>query len=167
MKSYEEQIYLDRSQVTSEKNGGLKGLSILDHYFFHKMFFVFFSYRNYPNFSSIMIFFQSFGDNTTGEEFGDPRRFKLILWSIIGATRGGPNRARILNLLITESLNSNQISRKLNLDHKTIRHHLKILTKNFLIAKSSGEAYGANYILTPIMQKNIESLNEIVSKMRK
>ena len=106
-----------------------------------------------------------FGNNSS-HDFTDKKRFKLILWSIIGATRGGPNRARILNLLISEPLNSYQISKKLNLTNKTIRHHLKILSKNQLIAKSSEKSYGAEYVLTPIMETNISSLREIVSKMK-
>jgi predicted transcriptional regulator len=70
-----------------------------------------------------------------------------------------------LNLLIIDSLNSHQIAKKLNLDHKTVRHHLKILTKNELIVKSS-ESYGATYTLTGIMKQNVELLKEIVTKMR-
>ncbi|MCV0372344.1 MAG: transcriptional regulator [Nitrosarchaeum sp.] len=97
--------------------------------------------------------------------FNESRRFKLILWSIVGATRGGPNRARVLNLLITASLNSHQIAKKLNLDHKTIRHHLKILTKNELIIKST-ESYGATYTMTDIMKQNVEFLKEIVTKIK-
>lgn len=130
------------------------------------MFFVLFSFFIKPDvslFTSSVI--HVFGNNYS-QDFNDNKRFKLILWSIIGATRGGPNRARILTLLITESLNSYQISKKLNLTHKTIRHHLKILSKNKLITKSSEKSYGAEYVLTPIMEKNIPSLKEIVSKMR-
>jgi len=159
--------FFDFENIQSGKNCLLKDLSILYINFFHKMFFASFSFVISPDIPSIFLFFHSFGDNVSNKENGDARRFKLILWSIIGATRGGPNRARILYLLITEPLNSYQISKKLNLDHKTIRHHLKILTKNLLIRKSSDETYGVTYILTPIMQKNIESLNEIVSKMRR
>lgn len=115
--------------------------------------------------SPVLIILHSFGNNAS-HNFNEDRRFKLILWSIIGGTRGGPNRARVLNLLTDESLNSNQIAKKLDLDHKTIRHHLKILTKNLLIIKSS-ESYGANYVLTPIMQQNTEILKEIVTKIEK
>lgn len=150
-----------------EKNNILKGLSILSQGDSQSMFFVF-SFKIIPQISSLTsVFSHSFGNDSSHNNFNDSRRFKLILWSIIGGTRGGPNRARILNLLMIESLNSHQISKRLNLDHKTIRHHLKILTKNSLIIKSSEESYGATYILTPIMQQNVEILKEIVIKMRK
>jgi len=130
------------------------------------MFFTLFSFFIKPDvFLLKSAIIHVFGNNSY-HDFNDNKRFKLILWSIIGATRGGPNRARILNLLITEPLNSYQISKKLNLTHKTIRHHLKILAKNQLIIKSSEKSYGAEYVLTPIMETNISSLKEIVSKMK-
>ena len=143
----------------------LKDLSVSSQRGLHTMFSFIVSpicTSQIPSFVSDI--FYIFGNNNF-HEFKDSRRFKIILWSIIGATRGGPNRARILNLLITESLNSNQIAKRLNLDHKTIRHHLKILTKNSLIIKSSEEPYGVGYVLTPIMQQNTELLREIVTKM--
>lgn len=144
----------------------LKDLSVLSQRCHHRMFFANVSLiymTSIPSFVSQII--SSFGTNSSGD-FNESRRFKLILWSIIGATRGGPNRARILNLLITEPSNSHQIAKKLNLDHKTIRHHLKILMKNELISKSSGESYGATYVLTEIMQQNVELLKEIVTRLR-
>jgi DNA-binding transcriptional ArsR family regulator len=150
-----------------KENSVLKDLSCLSRDGICSMLFAF-SYKFAPQISSLTSFFtNSLGNDGYHNNFSDSRRFKLILWSIIGGTRGGPNRARILNLLMIEPLNSHQISKKLSLDHKTIRHHLKILTKNSLITKSSEESYGANYILTPLMKQNVESLKEIVTKMRK
>jgi DNA-binding transcriptional ArsR family regulator len=150
-----------------KENDVLKDLCCLSQDGIHSMLFAF-SFQIKPQISSLTSFFtRSLGNDGHHDNFNDSRRFKFILWSIIGGTRGGPNRARILNLLMIEPLNSHQISKKLNLDHKTIRHHLKILTKNSLIIKSSEESYGVNYILTPLMKQNIESLKEIVTKMRK
>lgn len=149
-----------------QKEHSVKDLSVLSHSH-HRMFSTVTSLTCMPSIISFVSnIFCSFGNDVSHDNFNDSRKFKMILWSIIGATRGGPNRARVLNLLMTESLNSHQIAKKLNLDHKTIRHHLKILTKNSLITKSSEESYGATYILTPIMQQNIELLKEIMTKMR-
>lgn len=149
-----------------KENDVLKDLSCLYQDGIHSMLFA--SFRFTPQISSLTSFFTNIlGNDDYHDNFKDSKRFKLILWSIIGGTRGGPNRARILNLLMIEPLNSHQTSKKLSLDHKTIRHHLKILTKNSLITKSSEESYGANYILTPLMKQNVESLKEIVIKMRK
>ena len=143
----------------------MKDLSNLQQYHLN-MFSALFSFFIKPGVSLFTSTIMHIFGNNSSNDFNDSKRFKLILWSIVGATRGGPNRARILNLIITESLNSYQIAKKLNLTHKTIRHHLKILVKNQLIAKSSEKSYGAEYVLTPIMEKNISSLKEIVSKLR-
>ena len=150
-----------------KKESYLKGLSVLSQRRYHRMFFTTISFMHVPSITSfIPKIIYSFGNESSHNNFNESRQFKIILWSIISATRGGPNRARILNLLITEHLNSHQIAKKLNLDHKTIRHHLKILTKNELIVKSSEESYGVTYILTDIMQQNVNLLIEIVTKMR-
>lgn len=93
----------------------------------------------------------------------DPR-FKMIVWSIIAGTRGGINRAKILNLLAIMPLNANKIATTLNLDHKTVIHHVNILTKNELIVKEEKE-YGASYKLTQIMKDNQNVLGEIMERI--
>ena len=158
------QTFYQIEQLLCERST-LKDLSVLFCASYHTMQFQDFSFFVlYKN--PFVIFFQSLGNPSSNDGTIESKQFKYILWAIVGGTRGGPNRARILDLLISEPLNSNQISKKLNLDHKTIRHHLKILTKNLLITKPSDESYGATYTLTPIMQKNVQLLEEIVSKMR-
>ena len=91
-------------------------------------------------------------------------RFKMILWSIIAGTRGGVNRAKILNLVKDTPMNANKIATVLNLDHKTVVHHVKILSKNELIIKADKE-YGAEYQLTKIMKENQGVLEEIMLKI--
>ena len=117
-------------------------------------------------FSLFSNFFLSFGNSNISDNV-DPRRFQAILWLIAGGTRGGPNRIRMLYLLRTKSLNAHQISKELNLDHKTIKHHINVLVKNSLISKSENVDYGATYTLTSIMTENIPALEEIVSKIRR
>jgi predicted transcriptional regulator len=91
-------------------------------------------------------------------------RFKMILWSIIAGTRGGVNRAKILNLVKDNPLNANKIATVLNLDYKTVVHHVKILSKNELIVKAEKD-YGAEYQLTQIMKDNQIALEEIMKKI--
>lgn len=100
---------------------------------------------NFPIFSFYTVIPRDvfhFIDSFTGKNDSkvDPR-FKMILWSIIAGTRGGINRAKILNLLATMPLNVNKIATILNLDHKTVIHHVNILTKNELIIKEEKD-YG-------------------------
>lgn len=160
-------ILISSSRCFSKENYLLKTLSTPYRPEASDMFFIYTS--SLPVLSNISFSLRSIilvlGDGTPGE-YDDSRRFKLILWGIIAGTRGGPNRAKILNLLYSKSLNEFQISKELKLDHKTIHHHLKILTKNSLISKPSDESYDIKYDLTPIMKKNYTVLEEILSKIK-
>ncbi len=123
---------------------------------------------NVPMFSFSTIIPQDifhFVDSFTGKNnSGVDHRFKMILWSIIAGTRGGVNRAKILNLVKDSPLNANKIATVLNLDHKTVVHHVKILSKNELIVKAEKD-YGAEYQLTQIMKENQNVLEEIMEKI--
>ena len=105
----------------------------------------------------------SFSGTESAQSRPDPR-FKMILWSIIAGTRGGVNRAKILNLVKETPMNANKIATVLNLDHKTVIHHVKILSKNELVTKAEKE-YGAEYHLTQIMKENQTVLEEIMLKI--
>lgn len=106
-----------------------------------------------------------FADLFTGKSNSqvDPR-FRMILWLIIAGTRGGINRARILNLIKETPTNANKIATILKLDHKTVIHHIEILLKNELISKDDKD-YGATYNLTQIMKNNQNTLTEIMEKI--
>ena len=91
-------------------------------------------------------------------------RFRLILWSIVAGTRGGANRAKILNLVGDTPMNANRIATELDLDHKTVVHHVKVLSKNELVARDEKD-YGAEYRLTQIMKENQGVLEEIMEKI--
>jgi len=105
----------------------------------------------------------SFSGTNTGQSGPNPR-FKMILWFIIAGTKGGVNRAKILNLIKDTPMNANKIATVLNLDHKTIVHHVKILSKNDLVIKAEKD-YAAEYQLTQIMKENQSVLEEIMQKI--
>ena len=88
----------------------------------------------------------------------------LLLWFIFAGTRGGDNRIKIFDLLIKNPLNINKISEKLQLDYKTIQHHMRILEKNNLVTKM-GDKYGILYFISNYMEKNIESYYSIKNKL--
>ncbi len=110
--------------------------------------------------------FASNGNNAGSANYQDPR-FRRVLWYLIGSTKGGANRAKIIDLLNSQPANANQIAAELKLDYKTIIHHLKALTDNGLIITENKESYGATYFLTPLMEKNFESFKEILVKIGK
>lgn len=120
----------------------------------------------FPVFSLLEIFPRnifSFLGADNGQSQPDPR-FKMILWLFVAGTRGGANRARILNLLQDTPMNAHKIAKSLNLDHKTVAHHLKILSKNDLVEKDE-KTYGAEYQLSQIMNKNQNVLADIMEKI--
>lgn len=89
---------------------------------------------------------------------------KRTLWWIVAGTRGGPTRAKILAELLAQPKNANQLSQSLNLDYKTIRHHLEILLDNkLLIAVGSG--YGVVFFPSPELEANLAVFKEIVEKI--
>ncbi len=89
---------------------------------------------------------------------------KKILWWLIAGTKGGINRARIINELNERPYNAHQLSEKLELDYKTVRHHIKILEENKIIT-STGEKYGTMYFLSSQLEDNYKLFEDIWKKM--
>jgi DNA-binding transcriptional ArsR family regulator len=89
---------------------------------------------------------------------------KKILWWLIAGTKGGINRARIINELHERPYNANQLSEKLELDYKTVRHHIKILEENKLIT-STGDKYAMMYFLSAQMEDNYKLFKDIWIKI--
>jgi len=93
---------------------------------------------------------------------------KRVLWYLIAGSRGGTNRARIIEALHDRPYNVNQLSQKLDLDYKTIQHHIKVLEDHNIIVNSDGKKkYGALIFLSNRMEENYPIFLEIMSKMRK
>jgi DNA-binding transcriptional ArsR family regulator len=94
------------------------------------------------------------------------RSMKYILGWLIAGTRGGATRAKMIETLKETPQNANQLAKQLEMDYRTIRHHLKVLEKNKMIT-TAGEGYGTTYFLSPVLEENYELFEEIVNKMWK
>ena len=105
--------------------------------------------------------------STVGPDKPVDPRFKRLLWYLIASTRGGVNRAKIINFLSESPSNANQLSNQLKLDYKTIVHHLDVLKKNGLIITENEESYGATYFISPIIEKNYSAFKEIMVRIGK
>jgi DNA-binding transcriptional ArsR family regulator len=81
---------------------------------------------------------------------------KKFLWGLLAGTKGGLNRARIIDELRNRPYNVNQLAEKLGLDYKTVRHHIEVLEKNEIVT-STGERYGTLYFLSDKMEENYDS----------
>jgi DNA-binding transcriptional ArsR family regulator len=90
---------------------------------------------------------------------------KKILWWLIAGTKGGINRARIIHVLHERPYNAHQLAENLELDYKTVRHHIKVLEDNNVIT-ASGERYGTMYFLSSPMEENYELFQHIWHEMK-
>ncbi len=88
-----------------------------------------------------------------------------LIWWVFAGTAGGPNRARIVKALNNRPYNANQLAEKLDLNYKTVRHHLKILTENHMITSTGGNKYGELYHLSTKMEENYNILSEILKEL--
>ncbi len=91
---------------------------------------------------------------------------KRLLWFIFAGSRGGLNRLRIISSLKKKPLNTNQLAKDLGLDYKAIQHHIKVLEKNNLITKI-GEKYGIIFFISTFLEVNMETFEEIATKLDK
>ena len=91
---------------------------------------------------------------------------KRLLWFIFAGSRGGLNRLRIISSLKKNPLNTNQLAKDLGLDYKAIQHHIKVLEKNNLITKI-GEKYGVIFFISTFLEVNMETFEEIATKLDK
>jgi DNA-binding transcriptional ArsR family regulator len=94
------------------------------------------------------------------------RALKYLLGWLIAGTRGGITRAKIIEVLKENPQNANQLANTIGMDYRTIRHHLKVLTKNRLIT-TTGEGYGTTYFVAQELDEHYELFQEIVNKIWK
>ena len=86
---------------------------------------------------------------------------KVLYW-ILAGTMGGINRARILKELLKKPQNTNQISKNLDLDFKTIQYHLGVLEKNGLVTYKGGGGFAKLFFATQMLEDHIESFHDIL-----
>lgn len=105
-------------------------------------------------------------DTSGSPQMAPPTRtFKhLLLWLFTG-TRGGKNRGRIIEALREEPMNTNQLRIVLDLDYRTVKHHLEVLEDNDLIT-SAGNRYGKMYFPSQKLEESMEIFEEVWSRMR-
>lgn len=88
-----------------------------------------------------------------------------VLWQVLAGTKGGPNRIRILRALEERPRNRNQLADDLDLDYKTIEHHLDVLEDNGLV-ESTDSDYGAVFLITDRTQHHWEKATEIMEQVQ-
>jgi predicted transcriptional regulator len=91
---------------------------------------------------------------------------KRLLWFIFAGSRGGLTRLQIISTLKKRPLNTNQLATEFGFDYKDIQHHIKVIEKNNMITKI-GEKYNIMYFISPFLENNIQTLEEIEGKLDK
>jgi predicted transcriptional regulator len=94
----------------------------------------------------------------------DDPDFRRLLLFLLGGSRGGENRARIIRSLRAKPSNMNQLAGDLGLQYKAIQHHVRILVNNSLLV-ASGEKYGTVYSLNPWFEAHIDIFEQICGKL--
>lgn len=89
---------------------------------------------------------------------------KRVLWHLLGGSRGGPMRIRILRQLEDRPYNANQLAEALAVDYKTIQHHLRVLTQNRVVEPQGG-GYGAVYFFTKDMEESRADFHAIADRV--
>lgn len=95
---------------------------------------------------------------------GRMANLKRVLWHLLGGTRGGPLRIRIIALLRDRPYNTNQVAEMLRIDYKTAQHHLRVLTENRIVSPT-GSGYGAVFLFTRDMEESLAEFDAIAAKV--
>lgn len=90
---------------------------------------------------------------------------EAVLWQVFAGTRGGPNRIRILEALDERPRNCNQLAEDLNLNYKTVEHHLDVLEDNGIV-ESTDSDYGAVYLITDRTRNHWDEATRIMEQVR-
>lgn len=98
---------------------------------------------------------------------------KPVLWHLLGGTRGGPWRLRMLVALRERPYNVNQLATLLGLDYKTVQHHLRVLVENRILEVHSsaprvgrgGPGYGAQYHPTGDLEASWGIIDMIAARL--
>ena len=93
------------------------------------------------------------------------RSLKYLLGWLIAGTRGGSNRARIIEVLRQSSPNASQLAAVLKISYKTAKEHCEILEKNHLVTATAVKSGTTTYALSESMQENYLAFEKLLKKI--
>ena len=105
-----------------------------------------------------------FKDVSSYEDIKIDKYVDKLFSSVFTGMGGRYTRLRILCAIVEISMNSFQISKKLNLDPKTVSYNLKVLRKHNLVIRE-GNGYGDLYSPAEIVKSNLSTLYAVIRKV--
>ncbi|MGM0405647.1 MAG: PAS domain S-box protein [Thermoplasmatota archaeon] len=78
--------------------------------------------------------------------------------------QGGANRIKIIELLKERPYNINQLANKLDVNYRTVKHHIGVLTDNDIVETSDFVSSGEVYFLNSNLENNIELFEDLKQK---
>lgn len=84
--------------------------------------------------------------------------------SVFTGMSGRYTRMRILCAITEEPMNTLELSKRLNLDYKTIQFNIKVLEKNNFITRE-GDGYGDMFFPSEVISSNLPTLYSVIRKV--
>ena len=107
-----------------------------------------------------------FKDVSNLDELKEDPHMKKLFSSVFTGMSGRYTRMRIICAITEEPMNTLEISKKLELDYKTIQHNIKVLEKNSFIVRK-GEGYGDLFFPSDLICSNLPTLYQVIRKVEK
>lgn len=95
----------------------------------------------------------------------DDSELGRLLWYLLGGTRGGESRVKIIRALKERPSNLNQLATKLGVQYRLVQHHIEVLKRNSLVT-ATGEHYGMTYFLHPWLEAHYEIFEAVARSLK-
>ena len=105
-----------------------------------------------------------FKDVPNLEDIPADKHMNELFSSVFTGMGGRYTRMRILCAITEVPMNTLELSKKLDVDYKTIKHNINVLEKNNLIVRE-GEGYGDMFFPSDVISSNLSTLYVVIRKV--
>jgi DNA-binding HxlR family transcriptional regulator len=98
------------------------------------------------------------------EDIKVDKHMSELFSSVFTGMGGRYTRLRIICAITEEPMNTLELSKKLELDYKTIKHSIKVMETNNLIVRK-GEGYGDIFFPSDKITTNLPTLYSVIRKV--
>ena len=105
-----------------------------------------------------------FKDVPNLEDIKIDKHMNELFSSVFTGMGGRYTRLRIICAITEDPMNTMELSKKLDMDYKTIKHSIGVLEKNNLIVRA-GEGYGDLFFPSDLISSNLPTLYSVIRKV--